>query len=191
MTDERRGDELQRLWQAQPKEETMMSLDALRAYARKLERRVAWRNGREYVAAVIVTIMFGQAIWNIPVLAIRIACAMIIAATAFVVYHLHKHGRSRPLPQDFGSASALEFLRGELVRQRDLLRRVWLWYEAPFLPGAALFLTAVAMQAPRRGWLVFAIGAAWVGAVLLGIHLLNAYAARRIQRRLDALPRPD
>ena len=169
-----------------------MSLDDIRAGARKLERRIAWRNGREYLAAVIVTAMFGQAIWQIPSTMARLGLGLIIVGVAFVVYYLHTHGSVRPLPEEFGAASAVAFLRGQLIRQRDLLRSVWLWYMLPLVPGMVLFLAAVARHVPPdRAWRVVAIGGGGMGVLLVGGHLLNRYAASRIQARIDALPSPD
>jgi len=164
-----------------------MSLDQIRAHARTLERRIAWRNGREYVAAVFVAAMFGQAIWHIPSTTIRVASGLIIAGTAFIVYHLYTRGSVRPLPQEIGTTSAIDFLRSELVRQRDLLLSVWRWYLLPLVPGMVLFLIGMALAMPRGGWFVFLIGAVFVSAILFGGHVLNRRAAAYIQTRIDAL----
>jgi hypothetical protein len=190
MTDER----LQQLWQSEGGE-TTMSLDEIRMYTQKLERRIAWRNGREYVAAVVGAGFFGYAMWTFPSMTVRVACGLILAGAAFIVYHIHTYGSVRPRPQDFaqdfGAANGLEFLRNELVRQRDLLRRVFWWYEAPLLPGMVLFAVGIAAQAPKRGWVGLLAALVWVAAVFVGIHLLNARAAAKIQQRIDQLPRPD
>ena len=81
--------------------------------------------------------------------------------------------------------SGLEFLRSELVRQRDLLRSVWWWYLAPFVPGLLLILGGVALERPGRwGWLAPGIVAA---VTFVGIGLLNQRVARKLQRRIDDL----
>jgi hypothetical protein len=81
--------------------------------------------------------------------------------------------------------SGLEFLRAELIRQRDLLRSVWGWYLLPFVPGLLLILVGVALERPeRRDWLAPGIVAA---VTFVGIGLLNQRVARKLQRRLDDL----
>ncbi|HZT77304.1 MAG TPA: hypothetical protein VFA27_11640 [Vicinamibacterales bacterium] len=188
MTDEYGDAALQRLWQSQPKETTMTPLDDLHDGALRFQQRIAWRNGREYAAGAIVIVMFGYAVATSPSPIIRVASALIIAATAFVSFYLHTHGAARRAALDaLAAASVLEFARAELERQRDLLRRVWLWYELPFMPGLLLFQIGVAQQHPERG----ARGAVVIVAVAAATYALNRYAASRIQKRLDALPRPD
>ena len=108
MTDDHRPDAMQRVWQSLGEGKDVTTLKEVHAYAQRLQRRIAWRNGREYIAAVIVTAMLGQAIWNIPSTLIRIASLLIIAATAFVLYYLHAHGSVQPLPQELGAANGVD-----------------------------------------------------------------------------------
>jgi hypothetical protein len=51
MTDQSHERDLQALWQSQSRGEATISLDEIRSRARRLERIVARRNLREYVAA--------------------------------------------------------------------------------------------------------------------------------------------
>ena len=60
----------------------------------------------------------------------------------------------------------------------------------PLAPGVVVFRWGVKTElvagAPfARGWLADAA----IAAVFLGVHALNPYGARKLQRRLDALER--
>ena len=175
----------QELWQSQQKEDVTMTLEQVRAHARRLERRVAWRNGREYAAAVPVIVVFGWAAWSLPSPLIRIASPLTIAAVAFVLWYLHEHGSAQALPPELGTTNAVEFLRGELVRQRDLLQTVWRWYLLPFVPGQAIFVVGAARGRPGPAW---AAGYGFfAAAIFIGGHLLNRWSASRIQKRIERL----
>jgi hypothetical protein len=73
---------LQALWQSQPSSGRIISLDEIQQHAHRLERRVARRNLREYVAAVIVVAAYGWGMWLIPSLMIRVGAVLIIVATS-------------------------------------------------------------------------------------------------------------
>jgi hypothetical protein len=186
MTD--RIDDAQALWQEQPRGEATMSLEEIRERARRMERRVARRNLREYVAAVVVVPTFGYALWVVPSGIARIGAALIIAATLFVVRELHVRGAAAALPAGLALQGALDFHRTQLTRQRDLLREVWSWYILPFVPGMLLMLIGFGVAHPERIRFIVAYAVALAG-LMIGLHLLNRRAATGIQRRLDELPR--
>jgi hypothetical protein len=186
MTDSSPEGTLQALWQSQPAKERAMSIQEVREQARRLERRVARRNRREYIAAVVVAIVYGWAFWRAPSAAARVGAGLIIAATIFVCYRLRVHGSARSLQADVGIVSSLNFYRVQLERQRDLLHGVWRWFLLPFVPGLLVLLIAYALAQPARVSFVVAYGAL---ALCLGggLHALNRRAAARIQRALDRL----
>src|SRR5713226_3212172 len=66
MTDSPPDGTLQALWQSQPSSERAMSIEEVREQARRLERRVARRNRREYIAAVVVVFGYGWILWRVP-----------------------------------------------------------------------------------------------------------------------------
>src|SRR6185295_13842227 len=76
MTDSRPEGTLQALWQSQPRGEHAMSVEEVREGARRLERRVARRNRREYIAAVVVVIGYGWILWRIPFATARIGAGL-------------------------------------------------------------------------------------------------------------------
>jgi hypothetical protein len=186
MTDSLQEDPLQTLWQSQSRGERAMSIEHVREGARRLERRVARRNRREYIAAVVVVFVYGWTLWLLPIAAARIGAGLIIAATIFVCYRLHVHGSAASLQADVGIESSLEFYRVQLERQRDLLRSVWRWFLLPFVPGFLVLLIAYALAQPARVSLVVAYGVVAL-SLGVGLHALNRRAAARIQRVLDRL----
>jgi hypothetical protein len=176
----------QALWQSQPRTGRVLSLDEVREHAHRLERRVARRNLREYVAAVIVVIGYGWGMWVMPSALIRGGALLIIAATVLVVWRLHRWGRAQPLPSDLALKPALAFHRSQLERQRDGLKGVWRWYLLPFVPGLLVLVIGASLFepiGPRRAT-AFGLGAM---AVMIGGHLLNRRAARRLQKYIDHL----
>jgi len=190
------GNDMTSIWKNQPAAPPAISLDHLRRKSQKLQKRVLWRNVREYVAAGVVVVAFAYYIWLFPFLLLRVGCILVIAGTLFVVYNLHRRGSARIMPAEFASRSCIEFHREELLRQRDLLRSVWTWYLLPFVPGMAVFLLGLylwTMQLPNasahqgRIAALYALITAGCALVFIGVGKLNSWAARKIQREIDAL----
>jgi hypothetical protein len=176
----------QSLWQGQPAAGHTMSLDELRSHSRRLERRIGRRNLREYIAAAFVVPAFAWAAWAAPLPVMRVGSVLVVVATIFVVYHLHRHGAAWTMPADMGLTDCLAFLRGELERQRDLLRGVWKWYLLPFAPGMILIYLGPVLARPD-----LASRAVWPAAATLVFFVfigeLNRRVAKKIQAKIDAL----
>ncbi|MGO9862232.1 MAG: hypothetical protein ACLPLR_01365 [Terriglobales bacterium] len=190
------GDDVKNLWQNQQAEPIQISLVELHQKAQKLEQRVRWRNLGEYAASAIVVACFGFYIWKFPAPMVRLGCVLVIAGVLFVVYQLHKKGASRSVPAEMAFRTCLDFHRQQLERQRDLLRGVWTWYLLPFVPGLAVFLlglfrwTMKLPHAPAHTRVIiatFALTAAACALVFFAIGKLNQWAARKLQREIDAL----
>ncbi len=186
MTDQSHDGDLHALWQSQSRGETTISLDEIRSRARRLERIVARRNLREYVAAAIVTPVFGLTMWVGPSGTIRLGAGLIIAATVFFVYHLHTRGAAKSSPADLALRASLDFHRVQLERQRDLIRSVWSWALLPFVPGFLLLQIGLALALPARTARFIGISVVFL-VLLVGLHGLNRRVAARIQQRLDRL----
>lgn len=117
---------------------------------------------------------------------VRAGSLLVVAGTLYVIRHLSRHGATRPMPADLGTADCLTFHRAELARQRDLLSGVWRWYLLPFVPGVTLIVIARALERPERPAMALGVAAAMV-AFFTFVWWLNQRVARRIQRRIDAL----
>ena len=163
-----------------------MTLDDLHAHVRAWERRIARRNLREYVAAVVVFAGFGFVAWNDANVLVRIGSGLVVLGTCYVVWHLYTRGSTRAMPASLVARDCLDFHRNELVRQRDLLRGVWTWYLLPFVPGVAVMLAGRAALQPDRRPAVL-VTTALMAVVFTGVGLLNQRGARKLQARIDAL----
>ena len=180
------GSDLNRLWQDQPAEEVSMTLDDIRARARKMERTVNRRNLREYAAALFVVVALGVITWREANVVVIAGSVLVVLGTLYVVYHIHKWGTARSMPADLAVTDCLEFHRAELVRQRDLLRSVWTWYLLPLVPGVGVMIVGRAIERPDRRLL--SLGAAvFVAGTFFGIGKLNEHVARKLQRKIDGL----
>lgn len=165
-----------------------MSVEEIHSRAGKFEKKVIWRNVREYAAGAIVVVFFGLAFAGTHDWLGRCAFALLIAGTAYVMYQLHRKGSSRRMPEELGTGSSLQFYRSELERQRDLVSNVWPWYLAPVVPGL-LLLAITSIVHNRQLWHVAAL-VFWYGLIavfFVFVWKLNARAARRLQRMIDDL----
>ena len=161
-----------------------MSAQEVRGLAEKFERTIGRRNRREYVASAFVVVWFGVWAWFAKSAVVSLGCWLVALGALWVVFHLHRHGAARRPPGEQEGMSGLEFLRSELVRQRDLLRSVWWWYLGPFVPGLLLMLAGESLERPGWDWLAPGI---FVAVTFVGIGLLNQRVARKLQRRIDDL----
>jgi hypothetical protein len=178
----------QQLWQSQPVEGIKMSAEAIRKRAGKFERTILWRNRREYVGALIPAALFAFSFVKTHDILFRIAFGTLIAGLALMVFHLHHKGSARTLPGTLGASTCVQFFRGELERQRDLVANVWPWYLAPLVPGFVLYTAAYGRALPypvNLGGMALLDGI--VAAVFFFIWKLNQRAAGSLQRLIDEL----
>ncbi|MDG0854252.1 hypothetical protein [Roseateles puraquae] len=182
--------DLKQLWQEQDMTLAPLTLDTVKQEVQRTHRRVARRNAMEYAACVLVIAVFGFYITVFPSPLMRAGSALIILATVFIAWQLHRRASNQALPGAAGEQGWMQHQRAQLARQRDALRSAWLWYVAPLLPGTVLFRWGVEVDlAPggpfARGWAANLAIALIFGAVAL----VNWLAARRLQKRLDQLDR--
>jgi hypothetical protein len=181
---------MKELWQSQPTEGVRMSIDQIRVSAGTFQRKIHWRNVREYVAAISLMVFFGFEFWRAGELVVRIGFGLLILGISYLIWHLLSKGTWQPLPEDMGLSSCIEFQRRQLEQQRDLLRDVWRWYLVPLFPGMAVLLFAFGHANPghlKYPALVVVPEAMFFAAVAVAIAMLNGRAARRLQRQIDEL----
>jgi hypothetical protein len=191
-------DDLAAAWRAAPTVDAGgLTLDAVKARSTGFRRTIAFRNAREYAAAVLVVAIFGEMATDTGSVLRRVACALIVAGTFYVVFRLRRDGRApTPLAPDATALEHMAHLRHEMVRQRDLLRGIFAWYLLPFVPGAVLFFVATGIEVARRTggalfpMLVLAGAVAISAAVFAGIYALNRVGAKRLDRQIEALETP-
>jgi len=178
----------QELWQSQPVEGIKMSADVIRQRAGKFERRIFWRNIREYASSLVAAVLFAYFFATTHIVLFRVAYALFIAGLAWVVLQLHRQGSARSMPGGMGTLTCLQFFRADLERQRDVVINVWSWYLAPLVPGFVVLTVGSVIARPYPAGL---IAAAFLDAVVAVVFVLvwkmNRRAARCLQRMIDEL----
>ena len=191
MSDESTHDSrIKELWQSQKTEGVRMSIEQVQASAGKMQRKVEFRNAREYVAGFLVVVSFGYEFWRAADLLVRAGFALLIAGMVYLVWHLSSKGSWRPLPEDAGLSNCIKFKRRELERQRDLVSSVWRWYLGPLIPGMAVLLVALFRANPshlKHPAFIVVPEAIFFAAICFGVARLNNNAARRLQKQIDEL----
>lgn len=195
MNDPDRDDDLARLWRAQETRPMDISLSTIERDATSFQHKVRLRNALEYGAGALALVLFGQmALDPSRTLPMRVAALLTVVGVVVVVTNLRLRGRAaaEPLRADAPTADVLGWHRAELVRQRDLLRRVPVWYIGPLVPGLVAHLVATALVAGEHpdGWVTVGARAAIVAAVLAGVAWLNRRGARQLDAKIAALPGP-
>lgn len=196
MTNESSPNDMRNIWQNQKTEGPRMSIEEIRGRAGKFERKIYWRNAREYIVALGMVVFFGFEFWRIPYALTRVGYGLMIAGLLYVVWQLHRRGSSRTVPEELGLATSLEFFRRELEKQRALVANVWTWYLGPLVPGWVVLTVAIARTNPghlRHIGLTLAVLNLVAALGFIFVWRLNQRAARRLEHRiaeLDALQRP-
>ncbi len=181
----------QRLWQTQAAEQKPMTVAQAHERARVFQARILRRNLTEYIACVFVIAGFIPALLQHRSWMMQAGAMLIMAATIFVAWQLHRRGSARPSP--VGGDGLIASYREELIRQRDALRSVGVWYLAPFVPGLVLlvlgrwFQSHAAHRAIGLDHLIILVVTPVVGLVFVAVWLLNQRGADRLQKRIDEL----
>jgi uncharacterized membrane protein len=154
-------------------------------HARAFQGHVRWRNIREYVAALVVIPAFAWLAVAADHPVTRIGAGLVILGTLVAMWQLYRRGSAQAVPTAT-AASSLAFHRQQLVRQRDALRSVWLWYLAPFAPGMVTILAGRWLANPGN-WGPVAISFATFVTVFGLVFALNRWGARRLQAQIEEL----
>jgi hypothetical protein len=181
-------------WQASVSEAPLPPLADLRTGADLFYRRIRGRNRVEYGAALLVILCFGAYCFLLPSPIARIGAFLVVLGTLFVVWQLDRRASAIAVPPAEAALPLIAHQRAQLVRQRDALASVWLWYLLPLVPGLAVMMVGPTIASGLAGLLhmqrgqVFAILAAIL--VFGGVWWLNRRAARMLGKaiaELDAL----
>src|SRR5476649_1432122 len=124
--------EPQTLWQSQPREYDPMTIAAIHEKAHVFQSKVRRRNLIEYIACVVGIAGYAPALFQRNNWMMQAGAAMIIAAIVFIAWQLHRRASAAALP--VSSDTLIDFHRRELIRQRDALRSIAVWYIGPIVP---------------------------------------------------------
>jgi peptidoglycan/LPS O-acetylase OafA/YrhL len=189
-------DPLKAAWLSQSVEQTQMTAIDLAAAATRFERKVRRRNLIEYAAgAVLIPLMGAAALFGHSGWMMRTAAAMSLAGVIFVLWQLHRRGSPGRAPRAGSAESLLAFQRAELVRQRDALRSVPLWYLLPLVPGFLMVGVGRWFQDPERSRSVAEDHTVILAGMVIGllvlviIAMLNLLGAARLDRHIDQIDR--
>ena len=179
---------VQKLWQCQPVEGIKMSVQELRKRSGKFERRILWRNLREYAGALFAIVMFTYFFVQRHDLLYRIAFALFIASMFWIAVQLYRRASAKRMPTGMDASASLQFYRAELEKQRDVVRNVWPWYLAPLVPGFVALTIADVVSLPYPANLMKpALTDVIVAAVFFGVWKMNLRAARCLDRMINDL----
>ena len=191
MTNQTPKDRMQDIWLCQPVEGTRMSIDEIRKRASKFERRLFWRNIREYVGGGIAIILFGNFFAHAHDTLSRIAFGTLMIGMVYVLVYLYRKGSSTGAAGADTGRQCVDFFVQELERQRDLTSNLW-WYLGPLAPGMVMLTISTLLHPryPRSRWVMVVTDLAVV-ALSYAIIRLNAHASRCLQRQIDELREPE
>src|ERR1039457_6626407 len=90
MPNEPLPDDIRKVWQNQPLENTPMPLEEIRRKARQFEKRIQHRNLREYIAGGAGIVIFTVYLFIFKSATVRAGSALMIAAMLCVLYQIYK-----------------------------------------------------------------------------------------------------
>ncbi len=177
----------QQLWLAQATQAPRISIEYIRHQATSHERGIRFRTAIGYVACVLACGIYGWYAWRVysakPLMLAALACYGLL--TVYSMYRLHRHLVAQLNPADAGVLDTLRFHRAQLERQRDFRRGTWRWAAPGILPGLALQVASMIIDAVSWKAIVHLIV---VGSLVFAVGIVvGEFRARQSQRKIDAL----
>jgi len=168
-------DDLKQHWQQQVNTPAATESLAQAAKAVQFESGIRMRDHVETAAAVFVVLFMGPLLFQLPIGLAWTGVLIIVLGMFEIVAVLHwTRRRDAANPADLSLADYLRCERIRVERQMRLLRQVGLWYLAPCLGGAGLFILGSAESI----WISLPVCA--VFAILgYGIYRMNQAAIAR------------
>ena len=169
--------DIHQLWNGQPREEHVMSIDDIRSKAERFERTLRRRSIATAVLVALIILVEAWQVWRTPELLERVGDLLTIAAFVYVGYRFRGYATAQMMPAGLGLTSSIDFYRTQLARQRDLANRPWRYF-AVFIPGVGLSLLGGALDQSAARTAAYAAA----GVVLF---VTTAWWTRRGARRLQ------
>ncbi|MEO8661460.1 MAG: hypothetical protein ABI693_23525 [Bryobacteraceae bacterium] len=174
-----------KVWQAQPTEPSMITLEKIRRKVRDLNAKTRRQLLGSVAVLLFVAVFYAFGVKQFPTL--RLPFALPIAWSALGLYFLNRGMWPQAMPGDAALSTGLEFYRHEIQRRRDLLRRTLLWSFAPIVLAIATFLLAVAKLGDKS---LFPNALPFMTLVVVWIvayFVIRLRERRDLQREIDEL----
>ena len=189
-------DSIKTLWQTLPSEKLIFNEAQLRARARQFQTKIKRRNIIEYASYVV---LFGLIIYvmtgiETPVWQDWMFSGLTVIGAVIAIWGYYRLAGAKTVPEH-SSSNLLEFMRSELVRQRDYAATGWRWAFLPFLPAVIFLLidrwlgadpNLIKLTDKRYALLVLA---AFMIALTCALLFWQWLKAAKYQRQLDDLER--
>lgn len=185
MRDDSPENDPRRIWQNQPTEPSVMTLEKIRQKVRELRAKTRRQLLGNSATPLIVVALCGFAIKQFSTL--QPLFALPVAWSLAGLYFLNRGMWSAAMPGDAALSTGLEFYRREIERRRYLLRRALLWSFGPVLLTIGTFILALVQMAGRR---VFPNALPFLSLVVIWIaayFVIRMREQRGLQREINAL----
>jgi len=179
---------LQSLWQSQPNNNSGSSMHVFEQQVAQdvmsFRHKIARRNQQESICALIVMCIFGYYCWALPEFLMRVGSGLIVLGSAAILYQLQFRAALQELPAEQLGQPFIIYYRSELMRQRNMLRSIWLYQFCPLLPGISIFFWGMAQPNPADfPWQVTSV----IIVPFLVVLGMNLNTARKIQIEINKL----
>jgi len=185
------SDPIKRAWQDSVTHAVIPDLDKLRSDADRFYRHVRRRNLIEYAASVVVVACFTVIAFKAPLQVTKLGAVFVVLGTLLLVWQLRRRASAVAPPSAESALPVLVHQRAQLVRQRDALASVGLWYLLPLAPGMGLMMFAPAFEHGPGVLLTMRwrdiVSMAFIFAVFGGVWWINLRVAGKLQKAIDEI----
>jgi hypothetical protein len=191
MQDNSPENDLRKIWQSQPTEPSLMTLEKIRQKVRELHAKTRKQLLGTVAGPLAVGFFFAFGMKEFPSLqrVLGAPFAFALAWSLIGLYFLNRGMWLGVISADMGFSTGLESCRREIERRSYLLGRVLMWSFGPVLLAMGTFILALAMVGTRdRG--IFPNALPFLSLVVVwifGYFVVRMREQRELQRELDEL----
>jgi hypothetical protein len=193
MRDDSPGNDMRTIWQNQPTEPSVMTLDKIRRKTQELRAKTRHTLLGGIAVSLIMVAISGYGIASGDGLVVRAVFGFAIAWSLAGQYFVNRGMRPATLPEDAALSTSLESYRREVERQRYLSGRFLLWSLGPVVLPIATLIVLLLSFLINRGMLpeqallkmipFLTVLAIWVVCVFV----IRIRHQRELQREIDEL----
>lgn len=182
------GNDPRIIWQNQPTERSIMTLEEIREKTRQLHAKTRRELLRGMAAPLVVIGVAGLGIAWFDGLAVRAAFGFAIAWSVAGQYFVNRGMWSAAQPGDAVLSTGLESYRREVERRRSLSGHFLLWSLGPVVLALTAFIMPLLSLGIRRGMLLnmipfLSLMVIWV----VSTFVIRMRDQRELQREIDEL----